>query len=110
MHTPAGVKASGMPKSSGRFKWGHNTLTVNMLVNRLADRSGKALGPNAPFWHDRTVECADSADGHCCRRVRGLTPVWEGWCLFGEAMRSGTGAFYSPHTRLGWRRTHTTPG
>ena len=30
--------------------------------------------------------------------------------LFGEAMRSRTGASYSPHSRLGWRRTDTTPG
>ena len=27
-----------------------------------------------------------------------------------EALLSGTGAFYSPHTRLGWRRIDTTPG
>ena len=30
--------------------------------------------------------------------------------FFGEAMRSRTGASYSPHSRLGWARTHMTPG
>ena len=36
--------------------------------------------------------------------VRGL-----GLFLAG-ALRFGMGAFYSPHSRLGWRGTHTTPG
>ncbi len=30
--------------------------------------------------------------------------------LIVEALCSGTGAFYAPHSRLGWRRTQTTPG
>ena len=30
--------------------------------------------------------------------------------LIVEALCSGTGAFYAPHSRLGWRRTHMTPG
>ena len=37
---------------------------------------------------------------------------WPGGCAgeFGEAMRSRTGASYSPHSRLGWRGIDTTPG
>ena len=33
-----------------------------------------------------------------------------GRLFFGEAVRFRRGAFYAPHSRLGWRGTGTTPG
>ena len=55
-------------------------------------------------------------DRCCIPRGATESPPWRLWVVRGlelfltEALLFGTGAFYSPHSRLSWRRTQTTPG
>ena len=99
-------------------RWGGGTELARSSVRRFRPRSSR-WGVYAAFR-----ECRSAVRGFCVLETLcvpggcflfAVDATTAGRCdvgrgFIGEAMRSRTGACYSPHSRLGWRGTQTTPG